>query len=139
MILMVCIDKKNGIMFHGRRQSQDRIMMEHVLQECGEKKLYMNGYSGAMFRNIDETKIVVSDDFLEKAGDGDYCFLENMDIGKFQNKIEQVILYKWNRHYPADMYFTIDLQEQNWELQRMEEFKGTSHECITKEVYIRIR
>jgi len=45
---------------------------------------------------------------------------------------EGLILYRWNRTYPADLYFTLSLE--GWTLERREEFAGSSHEKITKEV-----
>ena len=31
MIVMVCVDDKNGMMFNKRRQSQDRVLRQHML------------------------------------------------------------------------------------------------------------
>lgn len=136
MIVVVCVDEKNGVMFHRRRQSQDRILRENLLKECGEKKLYMNGYSGSLFK--DSVGIVVSENFLGEAGEGEFCFVEDAEVGDYLQRIEAVILYKWNRRYPADVYFTLDLLNEKWMLERTEEFKGSSHERITKEVYKKI-
>ena len=135
MIVAVCVDKKNGMMFHCRRQSQDRLLRENMLRECGKRRLYMNEYSGRLFKDAVGTEIVVSEDFLLDAKDGEFCFVEDRDIGDFLQKVEAVILYKWNRCYPADFYFSIKITNKNWVLERTEEFKGSSHERITKEVY----
>ena len=45
-------------------------------------------------------------------------------------------LYKWNRDYPADFYFDIDYAN-DYKLETTLDFVGTSHEKITKEVYVR--
>lgn len=45
MIVMVCVDDKNGMMFNKRRQSQDRVLRQHMLELAGDKKLWMNAYS----------------------------------------------------------------------------------------------
>ena len=50
-------------------------------------------------------------------------------------EIEKVILYHWNRDYPADTYFDLDLTD--WKITRTEEFPGFSHDKITEEVYCR--
>ena len=81
--------------------------------------------------------IVVSENFLGEAKEGEFCFVEDADVGEYLQRIEAVILYRWNRRYPADVYFTLDLNEK-WMLERTEEFKGSSHERITKEVYKKI-
>lgn len=135
MIAVVCVDEENGMMFHGRRQSQDRILRENLIRECGENILHMNEYSAKMFKENVGTQMVVSEDFLCDAKTGEFCFVENRDIGDFLQKLESVILYKWNRRYPADFYLSISFPSENWVLERTEEFTGSSHEKITKEVY----
>ena len=51
-------------------------------------------------------------------------------------KMEQLIVYRWNRHYPSDASFPIALEAPAWQCCEMTEFRGYSHEKITKEVYI---
>jgi hypothetical protein len=48
-------------------------------------------------------------------------------------KIEKIIVFWWNRHYPSDRKFDLDLSK--WNKVSEEEFAGYSHEKITKEVY----
>ena len=138
MIAVVCVDEKNGMMFHGRRQSQDRIMRENLLQECRGKRLYMNEYSARLFKDDEGAEIIVSENSLKDAGEGDFCFAEDMDINDYVQKIETLILYKWNRCYPADFFLSGILSDGNWILDRTEAFKGYSHERITKEVYRKV-
>lgn len=135
MIMIACVDEKNGMLFHSRRQSQDKVLREDVARECGERNLYMNAYSYAMFGQDTGISLKVSEDFLNQAGDGDYCFVENQPFSYLRKKIEGVVLYQWNRRYPADTYFPLDFADGSWELERVEELKGYSHERITKEVY----
>ena len=52
-----------------------------------------------------------------------------------QDRIEEVIVYKWNRRYPTDTYFDLDLAALGFRLASSEEFAGYSHEKITKETY----
>ena len=49
------------------------------------------------------------------------------------DKITEIIVYRWNRDYPADLFLDIDLKD--WELAETAEFAGNSHEKITREVY----
>ena len=79
--------------------------------------------------------VLVDDGFLSGADDGDYCFLENSDIRPYVDKISQVILFKWNRRYPADTMFPAALFTRKWSLICTEEFPGYSHDRITMEVY----
>lgn len=98
----------------------------------------MNEYSARLFKDNEGADIRVSEDFLCDAGEVDFCFAEDTDIGDYLEKIESVILYKWNRRYPADVFLSVSLSEGNWVLERTEEFEGSSHERITKEVYRKI-
>ena len=54
-----------------------------------------------------------------------------------QDKINTLIIYKWNRIYPADLHFDINVNDVSWELIDSEEFNGSSHEKITREIYRR--
>ena len=139
MLIIACVDERNGMMFNYRRQSRDSVVYQDVLRECYGKRLYMNAYSGNLFAESEGVDIRISEDILSRAGDEDACFIEDIELAGFEDQIRQVILYKWNRKYPADRYFTLNLSDGSWECQKTEEFKGSSHERITKEVYQRIR
>ena len=135
MILITCVDNQGGMMFNGRRQSQDRVLRADMLAVVGDKKLWMNAYSKKQFTEDDAGKIQVEEDFLSKAGTGEFCFVENIDISAYLDQIEEICLYKWNRDYPADMYFPVDLG--GWKCVETVEFAGSSHEKITREKYVR--
>ena len=133
MILAVCIDDRNGMLFNGRRQSQDRVLREDLVREAGGGPLWMNAYSAGQFAK--EDPVTADEDFLEKAGPGDACFAEGPAAAEALDRAEKLVLYRWNRKYPAGLYCTIGLSA--WKLERREEFAGSSHEKITKEVYKR--
>ena len=133
MIVIVCIDDNNGMMFNNRRQSQDAILREDILALARDGQLRMNAYSKKQFPG--ESPVRIQADFLEKAEPGDFCFVEDRDIGPYEDRIEKLILYRWNRKYPADTFFTLDLRE--WRLEESVEFAGSSHEKITREIYVR--
>lgn len=135
MILIVCVDERNGMMFNNRRQSKDKILSEHILKLVDNNKLWINNYSKGVFENQENSNILVDDNFIEKIEKEDYCFVENIDVSKLLNKVDKIILYNWNRHYPADQYFNIRLDD--WLLESESEFSGSSHERITQKIYIR--
>ena len=136
MILIAIVDDRNGMMFNKRRQSQDRILIKKVLSITHGQKLWMNLYSYKMFKNYDlEHQIYVDDDFLNKAKENDYCFVENQFICQYIDKISEIILFKWNRKYPGDFFFDIKLDSE-WSMTCSEDFVGNSHEKITMEVYV---
>ena len=82
----------------------------------------------------EQSRLCVDESFLEKAGPGEPCFVEDRSVAPFAGRVERVVLYRWGRAYPADLYW--DLSLEGWTLARREEFPGFSHEIITKEVYI---
>ena len=57
----------------------------------------------------------------------------NIRIKYFNDKIEKLIVFKWNREYPSD--FSLDIDLSQWSLISTTDFKGNSHEKITMEVY----
>lgn len=135
MILIACVDNKNGMMFNHRRQSQDKVLRADILSLIKGKKLWMNAYSRKQFTEENADQIETEETFSDKAGSGEYCFAENADFFKDADKIEEIYMYHWNRDYPADVYFPIDLS--SWKCVETAEFAGSSHEKITRERYVR--
>ena len=116
MIVITCLDQKNGMMFNHRRQSQDSVLREHVA------KLVAN---------------VIDDAFLQEAAQGEYCFVEDAPLAPFEKWIERIAIFRWDRTYPADRYFDLQLGSGQWHLVGTSEFAGHSHDLITMEVYER--
>ncbi len=133
MILIVCVDNQNGMLFNHRRQSQDRALRARILARSAHSRLWMNAYSAKQF-DPTAPQVTVSEAFLSQATAGEYCFLENTDPAPCLDRLEQVILYRWNRDYPADVRFTLDLS--GFRLHQRVDFAGSSHETITEEIYI---
>lgn len=142
MIVYIAVDDENGMLFNQRRQSQDRIMRENMLRDCGNSRLWIADYSKKLFLdeagNITPANIVVDNDFLANAEENDHCFVENCDITPWMSKIDTIVLYKWNRRYPADTYFDTSLLDANWKKFSLNHFKGSSHDKIFKEVWKRV-
>lgn len=134
MIAALCVDNGGGMLFHNRRQSQDRLLRADLLREADGRILWMNTYSAGQFVPPPEN-LRVAEDFLDRAGPGELCFLETEDPAPWTERMEGIVLYRWNRKYPADLRCTLSLA--GWTLARREEFPGYSHETITKEVYTR--
>ena len=137
MILIVAVDEDKGMVFNRRRQSKDRVLRERILSLAKGGKLWMNAYTRRQFPEDAQGEIIVDEKFLEKAGFGDYCFLENIPASPYEDRIEKIILFWWNRKYPSDTWFDIDLEGGGWKLSETREFSGSSHEKITEEVYVR--
>ena len=136
MIVFIAVDDANGMLFNKRRQSQDSMLREHMLALCGEKPLFVTPYTAKQFSAEQQAQLRIEENPLEAASGGDFCLIETLPLLPYAEKIEKVFLYKWNRRYPADFFFDIPLSAPTWRLEETEDFAGSSHDQITKEVYI---
>ena len=136
MNLIVCLDNRNGMSFAGKRQSMDIRLRENVLRISEGTALWMNAYSAKQFREA-AAHICVSEDFMQKAGEGQFCFAENTEIAPYADKVEKLILYRWNRSYPYDSVLPPIFTGEGWRRIDCLNFAGHSHETITQEVYVR--
>ena len=137
MNAILCIDDNYGLMFNHRRQSRDRVVVEKVYAICEKQTLWINDYSSLLFHEATSLNLRIDPDFLSKAGRDDYVFVENCPLLKFEDKIEKLFLFRWNRVYPRDFSFDIPLDAHGWKLTSVENFPGNSHEKITLEIYNR--
>ena len=130
MIIAVCVDDKMGMTFNKRRQSRDKCVIDDLMTIA--ETVHINGFSEELFEDYKD-RISVDEDFLDNAESEDVCFVENIDLEPYADKINKVILYLWNRHYPSSLKFKVDLSD--YEFIEETEFQGNSHEKITREVY----
>lgn len=122
MVLFVCLDDDNGMMFNNRRQSKDCMVRKRMLEIVGEGSIWMSEYSMGQF---EETVSL-----CENISEAQYVFAEDPNdiIGV---EFDKIIVYRWNRRYPADKTLTIEGKK----LVSTYEFAGNSHEKITEEIY----
>ncbi|MDD6708166.1 hypothetical protein ACTNEM_04695 [Eubacterium pyruvativorans] len=152
MNLIVCLDDNGGMMFGGRRQTRDRLVNRHIL-EMTKGHLIMTEGSAKMFRALPEElekdgvsaedtealrrmaeQIRVEPDPLSAAGPGDFVFDEDMPPGRFADRIRTLVICRWNRVYPADLWFDLDLPGP-WTRRSVQNITGSSHDPVTIEVY----
>lgn len=126
---VVCLDDEMGMMFNSRRQSRDRVLIEELLSTTRER-IYVHPYSKMLFPESD--RITVTEDPLGEC-DGAIAFIENLPLLPHRERIEKLIIYKWNKIYPSDTYF--DLPLDGARMIDKKKFVGSSHEKITKETY----
>ncbi len=135
MNIIVCVDNSFGLGFNGRRQSRDIAVIEKVVEITKNSKLWLNQYSNELFEGKDNSNINIDDNFLFEAAEGEFCFVENKTLSPFLERVEKIIVFKWNRQYPND--FTLDIDLSKFKLKECSEFNGRSHEVITMEVYVK--
>lgn len=135
MRVIITVDNNLGMMFNNRRQSKDKNLRNFMLFATKDSRLLMNEYTRKQFEEDEKiTKhIVVDNDCLQNATKKDYVFVENMDIAPYIDKIDELIVFYWNRVYPSDMKLSINLNE--WENNECIDFVGNSHELISMKVY----
>ena len=118
-------------MFFGKRHSQDRELRKKLIEMTYGHKLWMSNYSAKQF--TDYSTIIIDDDYINKAEPDDYCFVEDKSYSV--EGVTEFMLFHWNRKYPSDKFFEIDLKKEGFKKISSEEIKGSSHKKITIEVY----
>jgi hypothetical protein len=134
MTLIVCLDEENGMLFLGRRQSMDRCVRERILELSRCSILWMNAYSAKQFDEL-PGHVRISENPCEEMGEQDFCFAENIELSKVLQRIEKLIVFRWNRRYPSDRKFPWEFLSPDFRCCLRTDFAGFSHECITQEVY----
>lgn len=128
--IILCIDDNGGMLFNNRRQSKDKALIEKVCGIVGERKLWITDFSKDLF----EWEVQIDPQMLDKASEGEFCFVENLSLAPYLDKIEELYLFKWNRKYPSDVQLDIMIDKE-LSLISSEDFIGNSHEKITLEVW----
>jgi len=130
MTIYICLDDYNGLQFNKRRQSRDRAVLEDIRSRLSGD-LMIDAYSEKMIR---EAEIPCQ---CYPEGNAADFFAEDVPPEELLAKTEKIVIYRWNRHYPADVRWEPDLSAMGFVLREISEFPGTSHEKITREVYER--
>lgn len=78
MKLIFCIDDKSGMMFFGKRQSQDQNLREWILNYAQGSKLWMSLYSAKQFGN--NASVLDDDDYMGKAEEMMFALLRMVRI-----------------------------------------------------------
>ena len=129
MTLYICLDDKNGLKFNKRRQSRDAAVLEDI-RSCLSGDLLIHPYSEKLIQEVQIPYVLPP----ETAKD---LFLEDVPTEEILLSCEKVVIYRWNRHYPADTRWDPDLENRGFSLAETTEFPGKSHEKITREVYVK--
>ena len=127
MTLYICLDDRNGLKFNKRRQSRDSALLEDIRSQIAGN-LLIEPFSEKLIQEA-EIPYVLPPETAE-----DY-FAEDIPSEELLNRTERLVIYRWNRHYPADVRWNPDLSALGFSLLETTEFPGTSHEKITREVY----
>ena len=129
MNLYICLDDRNGLLFNKRRQSRDSAVLEDIRSQL-TGKLLIEPFSEKLIREAEIPYVLppeTAEDF----------FAENVPSEEVLETVRKLVIYRWNRHYPSDIRWEPDLKAMGFAPPETAEFPGTSHEKITREVYVR--
>ena len=132
MKLIVCIDDRCGVLFNNRRVSFDKEVVKHILEVTADESLMCSKYSAELFP---EKNVYICDDLPENLPDMMYYFLEGQNPTLVASRVSELIVYRWNRTYPSDCRFPLDVFSARMRIASRGEFPGNSHDRITWEVY----
>lgn len=128
MTIYVCLDDRNGMLFNKRRQSRDARVLEDI-RESVPDVLTIDPFSEKLIREAQIPYVLAPEELPEDA----HFFAEARNLTDLLPRASQLVIYRWNRHYPADVRFEADLSA--FRLESTVQFPGKSHDIITKEVY----
>ena len=131
MTLIVCIDNKNGMLFGTRRQSRDSVLTDRIISMTEGKKLIVSPYSATLFPKKEE--LIIADDPAKVCEKDDFFFAEDTNLPT--DGIDEILLYRWNRIYPATRFFAFP--SDDFSLAKSTDFAGSSHDCITEERWLK--
>lgn len=128
MTIYLCLDDRNGMLFNKRRQSRDAAVLEDIRASIPDV-LTIDPFSEKLIREAGIPYALAEADLPPEA----HFFLEARPASEVISLASALVIYRWNRYYPADVRFDGDLT--GFTLQSTTQFPGKSHETITKEVY----
>ena len=127
-----CIGDGGSFLFNSRRVSSDQAVIKDILDIFVDQVIFVSPYSAKLFP--ENSGIYICDE-PDLALDAKVCFMEKLPCSYSLADLDRVILYHWNRTYPADVLFPISDLRKCKKLVAQMEFSGNSHERILREIY----
>lgn len=127
MTLILWSGKNGEMMFNHRRCSRDRAVIEDILSMHAPTDICVSAYSASLF----DGACVICD--LANAKEK-VLFLEDLPLLPALEQAQKIIVYRFDRTYPADVRLEIP---QSFSLTESLDFSGFSHDKITREVYVK--
>lgn len=124
MVVFYTLDDKNGYKFGKKRQSHDSAVADKMI-EMSDGYVYMRSDSLPFFKKSDLTRCRTFVEF-EDIPDDAYVFLEEELPKDRIGAVNKIIIFRWNRVYPATQRLSLHGLGTP-----IEEFEGNSHEKIS--------
>ena len=134
MTAVLCLADNNGLSFNGRRVSRDIRVSEDIVERAGAAPLFILPTAAPVFSGV-RAQLGLAGEFTADLPQNAVCFFDAAppaDLALF----DRVVLYRWGRDYPADVFFTADLPALGYRLAETAAFAGNSHPQITREDYV---
>ena len=128
MQIAVCVDDALGRTFNGRRQTKDRVVAADLIKEA-QGQLFITPFSQKWLGDAPGVSLWDGED------PSHLLFLEAEPLAPYAQQITRLVIYRWNRRYPADTYLDLDPQALGLALESTQELTGFSHPVITKEIW----
>ena len=106
MDVFICVDDNNGMLFNGRRQSRDEAVVKDILEFAGNDNIWMSSYSSKLFL-ANPDRILIEDNLLKDTLKYGYCFLENVPLKSYQDRIKSK-----QRIDKVNVFFAMDLDHE---------------------------
>ena len=135
MTLYFCLDDRGGMLFNHRRQSRDAAVLDDIRSRISGD-LWIDPISCKLMERAEIPWTAAPEEITEPVENAHF-FVESRQPGDWISFADTVVCYRWNRHYPADLYFDADLTAMGFTLAETVDFPGKSHENITREVYVK--
>lgn len=116
--VIICLDKRDGLSFCGRRLSRDAKIFEDIQKDFGEVAVSND----------------ISLDFLPNVKGSPAVFCEVEIPSGYIECCNKVIIYRFDRAYPFDVSLQSGFYD-NFKLAAKTEFAGNSHDKIFKEIW----
>ena len=126
MTLILWVGKNREMMFNHRRCSRDRAVIADILTAYVPSEICVSAYSSALFA---DARVISHPSEAEHV-----LFLEDLPLHPALERASTLIVYRFDRVYPADVRLEIP---QDFTLTGSREFAGFSHDKITREVYVK--
>ncbi len=124
MTLLLWTGKNGEMLFNRRRCSQDKAVISDILTMFPPEDICVSAYSAPLFEGAHTVSC------LEDAHN--VLFLEDFPLLPALARGEKLIVYRFDRVYPAHVRLTVPPE---FSLTQCTEFSGYSHDKITREVY----
>ena len=133
---IVCIEDRYGISFNKRLIGRDKFVDEYLEEKLTKSKVfadqnYINYVKNCRIKNIKDQRI--SD--LVNSKEEITIFCSSKESLEYLENADEIVIFYWNRRYPADLYLDYDIVANDYCLsERVEDIEGSTH-ILTKEIW----